>query len=101
MGPVLDLARVAPLRALRRDFGTDDGEQSLGSIWAIVAVGISLLLASVWQAGNWQVGVSFALGLAATVGGAGAVCDGLDPVATKSPAPTFRVLGATGRGESL
>lgn len=68
MGPVLDLARVAPLRALRRDFGTDDGEQSLGSIWAIVAVGLSLLLASVWQAGNWQVGVSFALGLAATVG---------------------------------
>ena len=68
MGPVLDLARVAPLRALRRDFGTDDGQQSLGSIWAIVAVGISLLLASVWQAGNWQVGVSFALGLAATVG---------------------------------
>ena len=68
MGPVLDLARVAPLRALRRDFGTDDGEQSAGATWAMAAVGLSLLLASVWQAGNWRVGISFALGLAATVG---------------------------------
>ncbi len=71
MGPVLDLARVAPLRAIRRDFSeseSDAGDSGLRARWG--AVGIvagSLLLASIWQAGNLRVGAGFALGLTATV----------------------------------
>jgi len=71
MGPVLDLARVAPLRAIRRDFSeseSDAGDSGLRARWG--AVGIvagSLLLASIWQAGNLRVGAGFAFGLTATV----------------------------------
>lgn len=71
MGPVLDLARVAPLRAIRRDFSeaeSDAGDSGRRARWGAVAVVAgSLLLASIWQAGNLRVGASFALGLAATV----------------------------------
>lgn len=72
MGPVLDLARVAPLRALRRDFGSaaagTEGSARLGRGIAIGVVAGSLLLASIWQAGSLRVGLSFAAGLVVTVG---------------------------------
>ena len=71
MGPVLDLARVAPLRAIRRDFSEAEGEagdSGLRARWgAVGGVAGSLLLASIWQAGNLRVGLGFALGLVSTV----------------------------------
>jgi putative ABC transport system permease protein len=67
LGPVLDLARVAPLRALRRDFDSGAPDAARGRVVVSIAVAISLLLASVWQAGSWRVGGAFALGLGATV----------------------------------
>lgn len=69
VGPVLDLARIPPLRALRRDFG---GASEAGQTGARVALALalpSLLLASVWQAGNARVGLGFAGGLLATAVG--------------------------------
>lgn len=67
MGPVLDLARVAPLRALRRDFGSAETRGQSGRIGAVAAVAGSLILASIWQAGSLRVGLAFAAGLAVTV----------------------------------
>lgn len=70
MGPVLDLARVAPLRAIRRDFSEAEGEGDSGlrARWgAVVLVAGSLFVASIWQAGSLRVGAGFALGLSATV----------------------------------
>ena len=61
MGPVLELARVAPLRALRRDFGgaEPDGAAARwrGRALGLAVVSGSLLLASIWQAGNLRVGL--------------------------------------------
>ena len=67
MGPILDLARVAPLRALRRDFGGEAGAGRSGQVGVAVAVVASVVAASVWQAGSLRVGLSFAAGLVATV----------------------------------
>ena len=67
MGPVLDLARVAPLRALRRDFGQRESGGHPGRLVTLVVVALSLLVASIWQAGSLRVGASFALGLVLTV----------------------------------
>ncbi|MCP4904284.1 MAG: hypothetical protein GY910_04820 [bacterium] len=68
MGPVLDLARVAPLRALRRDFDELRPRGNRGRVAVIAIVAISVLVASIWQAGSLRVGVFFAVGLVATVG---------------------------------
>ncbi|MCA9503994.1 MAG: FtsX-like permease family protein [Myxococcales bacterium] len=63
LGPVLDLARVAPLRALRRDFDAE-ADASVGARrWSVLAAIASLALASVWQAGDARVGLWFAAGL--------------------------------------
>ncbi len=67
MGPVLDLARVAPLRALRRDFGERESEGRRGRIVTLIVVALSLLAASIWQAGSLRVGAAFAVGLVLTV----------------------------------
>jgi len=88
MGPVLDLARVAPLRALRRDFGEVDAGATRGRWGASFAVAASLLLASVWQAGNLRVGAGFALGLVATVGMLALAARGLVALLRRHP-PRF------------
>jgi putative ABC transport system permease protein len=67
MGPISDLASVAPLSALRRDFGEREGNVSGGRVGAIAVTIASLLIASIWQAGSLRVGLGFAVGLVATV----------------------------------
>ncbi len=68
LGPVAGLARVAPLSALRRDFGSAERSNPSAAIAVGAAVVASLVAASIWQAGNWRVGLGFAGGLMATVG---------------------------------
>lgn len=89
MGPVLDLARVAPLRALRRDFGELDAGGNRGRIAAGGVVAASLLVASIWQAGSLRVGVSFALGLVATVAVLGLAALGLIRLLRRHPPKAF------------
>lgn len=92
VGPVFDLARVAPLRALRRDFTVGgDGEAGgrRGLVGTIGVVGLSLLAASVWQAGNLEVGLWFAFGLAATVGILALVAAGLVGLLRRHPPRTL------------
>jgi putative ABC transport system permease protein len=67
MGPISDLAAVAPLRALRRDFGAREGNANVGRLVAIGSAIASLLVVSIWQANSLRIGISFAFGLVATV----------------------------------
>ncbi|MGI9591294.1 MAG: ABC transporter permease, partial [Myxococcota bacterium] len=55
--PLLELHGVAPLRALRRDFSgeTRDSRARLG---VALALGASLLAASLWQAPSWRTGAA-------------------------------------------
>ncbi len=69
VGPVLDLARVAPLRALRRDFSGPEAKAATGRALSTLAVALCLAVVSVWQAGTWRVGLGFAAGLCATLAG--------------------------------
>ena len=62
-GPLYDLARVPPLRALRRDFDAEPAPRA-GRAALLAALAASLLLASLWQAPGWRVGLAFAGGLA-------------------------------------
>ncbi len=68
MGPISDLASIPPLRALRRDFGTGEGDRKLARALSVVAVIASVALAAVWQAGSLRIGLAFAAGLLVTVG---------------------------------
>jgi putative ABC transport system permease protein len=61
-GPLIDLVRVPPLRALRADFAAEPVPVG-GRIAIVVALTVSVLLVSVWQAPRPQVGLWFALGL--------------------------------------
>jgi len=63
IGPLLDLSRVPPLRALRRDF---DRAPHLGRGRALLvgALGVSLFAAALWQAPEPALGASFAAGVA-------------------------------------
>ncbi len=65
-GPLLDLGRVPPLRALRRDF-TGERTSRRGRMALVGALAASLLAASVWQAPSPLVGLAFAGGLGATL----------------------------------
>ncbi|MFQ5415553.1 MAG: ABC transporter permease [Myxococcota bacterium] len=65
-GPLLDLARVPPLRALRRDFAAERRSRT-GQFALVGALGASLVAAAIWQAPNAQVGLSFAAGLGAAL----------------------------------
>ena len=67
MGPVLDLARVPPLRALRRDFSSEEDRSGRVQLGMGVVIASSLLVASVWQADSLKLGVGFSVGLIATV----------------------------------
>jgi putative ABC transport system permease protein len=61
-GPLYDLARVPPLRALRRDFEAEPAPRA-GRMVLLAALAASLLLASLWQAPSWRIGLAFAAGL--------------------------------------
>lgn len=61
-GPLLDLGRVPPLRALRRDFSAERAEQP-GRRALIAALAVTLSAASFWQAPSWKLGLAFAGGL--------------------------------------
>ena len=89
LGPVLDLASVAPLRALRRDFGERQAHGLRGRIAAVAAVAGSLVLASIWQAGSLRVGLSFAAGLAVTVGALALSALGLIRLLRRHPPRVF------------
>lgn len=66
-GPLIDLVRVPPLRALRADF-TAEPIPVGGRLALVVALGLSLLAVSIWQAPRWQIGLAFAAGLALALG---------------------------------
>lgn len=68
LGPLLDLSAVSPLRALRRDLGTDASAPRRGRTLVLVVLGLSGLAASIWQAPRWDVGLGFAAGLAVALG---------------------------------
>ncbi len=65
-GPLLDLAGVPPLRALRRDFA-GEGTPRWGRTLLVVALAASLLATSIWQAPSPLVGLAFAGGLGAAL----------------------------------
>jgi putative ABC transport system permease protein len=67
LGPLIDLGGVAPLRALRRDFGAEVEVPRRGRTFVLVALGLSGLAASVWQAPRLLVGLGFAAGLALAI----------------------------------
>lgn len=74
--PLLELARVPPLRALRRGFEPARGSRRTRA-GLVVALAASVLGASLWQAPTASVGLGFAAGLGAalamlTVAAAGA-----------------------------
>jgi putative ABC transport system permease protein len=89
MGPVSDLAAVAPLRALRRDFGSEEERPRGGRVIAAVVTVASLVGASIWQAGNLRVGLWFALGLLATVALLAAAATGLIRLLRAHPPRVF------------
>jgi putative ABC transport system permease protein len=66
VGPLLDLAAVPPLRALRRDFAVDTGSRR-GRVGVVLALGATLLAASLWQAPRPATGLAFAGVLAAAL----------------------------------
>ncbi|MEZ4217642.1 MAG: FtsX-like permease family protein [Myxococcota bacterium] len=68
LGPLVDVARVEPLRALRRDFAAaGEGAPRAGRIALALVAGAAVLGASLWQAPSARVGLGFAAGLGAAV----------------------------------
>jgi len=65
-GPLLDLARVPPLRALRRDFEAETLSRP-GRAALLAALAASVLAASLWQAPSFVSGLAFAGGLGAVL----------------------------------
>jgi len=68
IGPLLDLGAVAPLRALRRDFAAESDDARPGQRFVFIALAVSVLAASIWQAPRLSVGLGFAAGLVTAVG---------------------------------
>lgn len=66
-GPLIDLVRISPLRALRADFAQEKIPIG-GRLGLLVALGVSLVAVSVWQAPRWIVGLGFAAGLVVALG---------------------------------
>ncbi len=66
-GPLIDLLRVPPLRALRADFATEP-LPIRGRLFLFAALAVSLVAVSLWQAPRPTVGLAFAAGLAAALG---------------------------------
>ena len=89
MGPVSDLAAVPPLRALRSDFGGSERNAMRGRAAALVFTVASLLVVSVWQAGNVRVGLAFAGGLVTTVAILALAATGLIQLLRRHPPRVF------------
>ncbi len=66
-GPLIDLVRVPPLRALRADF-TAEPVPVGGRLALLGALGVSLFAVCIWQAPEIRVGLMFAVGLALALG---------------------------------
>ena len=66
IGPIVELGRVPPLRALRRDFNPEAAPSRVRAVSAGV-LGVSLLGVSLWQAPQPLVGLGFAAGLGAAL----------------------------------
>ena len=67
IGPIAELGRVPPLRALRRDFNPAP-EPSRSRAVSLGMLGLGLVGVSLWQAPQVRVGLGFAAGLAAALG---------------------------------
>jgi len=61
-GPLIDLVRVPPLRALRADFAAESIPVR-GRLALLLALGLSVVGVSIWQSPHVRVGLSFAAGL--------------------------------------
>lgn len=66
LGPIFELSRVPPLRALRRDFESEPGPRR-GAAGRALLLAASLLGVSLWQAPSPGVGLAFAAGLGAAL----------------------------------
>ncbi|MFO0688795.1 MAG: FtsX-like permease family protein [Myxococcota bacterium] len=62
LGPILDLAAVAPLAALRSDFAAPADRRRVGRAGILLLVGASIFAAAIAQAGSLRVGAIFAAG---------------------------------------
>ncbi len=67
VGPLIDLVRVPPLRSLRADFVAEPMSVR-GRAGVFVALAVSLVLVSCWQAPTALVGLGFATGLGVVLG---------------------------------
>lgn len=65
--PLLELREVSPLRALRRDYQSENRSQLRQRVGMVVSVAIALLLGSLWQAPFWHHALFFAAGLGAAL----------------------------------
>jgi len=65
-GPLYDLARVPPLRVLRRDLAAEPVSRA-GRAAQLAALAASIVAAALWQAPTWRVGLGFAAGLCAAL----------------------------------
>lgn len=85
LSPILDLAAVAPLAALRRDFEPGRARRRRGRsvIGAIVVAAI--FAAAIVQAGNLRVGAIFAVGVLASVALLAAAAAGLMRLLVRHP----------------
>ncbi len=57
--PLLEVRAISPLQALRREFETT-GRRSRLRFLAVAALLVTVILLSLWQAPNWQLGLAFA-----------------------------------------
>jgi len=67
LGPIVDLAAVPPLRALRSDFGASAEKRRAGRVAMLALVAIAIFAAAIWQARNLRIGAIFAAGTLASV----------------------------------
>ncbi len=67
LGPILDLAAVAPLRALRADFGAPGERRRIGRIAVAIVVALSILAVAIAQARSLEIGAAFAAGTLASL----------------------------------
>jgi putative ABC transport system permease protein len=85
LGPILDLAAVAPLRALRADFGDPSEKRRIGRIAIAIVVALSILLVAIAQARSVPIGAGFAAGTLASIALLGGAALGLMRILQRHP----------------